>query len=316
MLGAPVSKLETGEKSEPCGIVPLSAAPPRKSGCEVGCNERAFTLVEIAVVLVIIGLIVGGILVGRDLIETAKERNLITQIQQYNTAVRVFQTKYDKHLPGDIPPAIASQFGLFALTGAFAGTASHGDDNGQIDNPVTDCAEVALFWRHLSDANLVNGVYATNGNAALSATTDHPTGTFTSTADLNQLFPSTRFGASTYIEAATDNGANFSSMANKNFFYVYVAPTPNQLDVDCTPGIGYGFTPNELYAMDKKMDDGMPNTGNVIGAANGAGNWATTPASGNCTWGGASYTDPAAQYNTGTGYGDAQFCGRIIFGFQ
>ncbi len=78
--------------------------------------------------LVIIGLIVGGVLVGQDLIKAAQARATITQIEKYHTAVNTFRGKYGE-LPGDISAAGASQFG-FAPRGPDAG---QGDGNGVIE---------------------------------------------------------------------------------------------------------------------------------------------------------------------------------------
>lgn len=54
-----------------------------------------FTLIELAIVLVIIGLIIGGVLVGKDMIEAAKLNATITQINRYSQAVYTFRLKYE-----------------------------------------------------------------------------------------------------------------------------------------------------------------------------------------------------------------------------
>jgi hypothetical protein len=78
-----------------------------------------------SIVLVIIGLLVGGILVGQDLIRAAEARAQITQIEKYNSAVNTFRGKYG-YLPGDINAATATQFG-FVPRGYIDG---EGDGNG------------------------------------------------------------------------------------------------------------------------------------------------------------------------------------------
>ena len=88
--------------------------PSRKSG---------FTLIEMSIVFVVIGLIVGGILVGQDLIRAAGVRSQISQIEKFNTATNTFYGKYG-YLPGDIPKTTAASFGFTARSGSF------GDGNG------------------------------------------------------------------------------------------------------------------------------------------------------------------------------------------
>src|SRR3984885_3925644 len=78
--------------------------------------QACFTLIELSIVLVIIGLIVGGVLVGQDLIKAAEIRATVSQIEKYNTAANTFQTKYNA-LPGDVPAAQAASFGMVARYG-------------------------------------------------------------------------------------------------------------------------------------------------------------------------------------------------------
>ena len=92
-----------------------------------------FTLVELSIVLVIIGLIIGGVLVGRDLISAAGVRAQVSQIEKFNTAVNTFSGKYG-YLPGDISAASATRFG-FAPRGSYAG---EGDGNSVIDGITAD----------------------------------------------------------------------------------------------------------------------------------------------------------------------------------
>src|SRR4051812_29331815 len=92
-------------------------------------NIQGFTLVELSIVLVIIGLIVGAILVGRDLIHASELRSQISQIEKFDTAVHAFQLKYGG-IPGDLPAASASAFGFAARSGAVG----HGDGNGIIES--------------------------------------------------------------------------------------------------------------------------------------------------------------------------------------
>src|ERR1700679_178462 len=96
-----------------------------------GKSEQGFTLIELSIVLVIIGLIVGGVLVGQDLIRAAGVRATISQVEKFNTAVNTFRGKYG-YLPGDIPQASVTQFG-FAVSPVRAGSRGQGDGNGLLE---------------------------------------------------------------------------------------------------------------------------------------------------------------------------------------
>ena len=67
-------------------------------------SKRGFTLVELSIVLVIIGLIVGGVLAGRDLIRAATLRAVIKEVKNYETVIHIFRDKYG-YLPADMPNA-------------------------------------------------------------------------------------------------------------------------------------------------------------------------------------------------------------------
>ena len=101
---------------------------------------RGFTLIELSIVLVIIGLLTGGILIAQSLIESVKLNRFISSISEYDALVNSFQSRY-RSLPGDSR--------LFT-TG--------GNNDGAIGTPtystsdVIFTGEVANFWKHLSDA--------------------------------------------------------------------------------------------------------------------------------------------------------------------
>ena len=89
--------------------------------------KAAFTLVEIAILLVIIGLIVGGIMVGADLIRVAPIRKQIRQMEDVETQINAFQVKYGC-LPGDCP-FVTTYFSTPDVNGY---TIANGDGNGMI----------------------------------------------------------------------------------------------------------------------------------------------------------------------------------------
>ena len=101
------------------------------------CRQSGFTLVEVAVVLVIVGLLLGGILKGRELINSARVRNLANTTSSIQAAYFGFIDRYHR-VPGDWNAADATTaIGVTISTG--------GNDNGRLDNPAGDYTEKRTF---------------------------------------------------------------------------------------------------------------------------------------------------------------------------
>ncbi len=122
-------------------------------------KESGFTLVEIAIVLVVIGLLLGGILKGQQLINSARVRNLADQNSGVQAAYYGFVDRF-RNLPGDMTPASACTAVGAAVDQAAAcavpANAPGGDANGQIDT----VPEAGAVWAHLSGAGFLNGTFA------------------------------------------------------------------------------------------------------------------------------------------------------------
>ena len=115
-------------------------------------KQSGFTLIEIAIVLVIIGLLLGGVLKGQELITNARVRNLISQQDGIKAAFFGFQDRF-RALPGDYTLATTNIPGIAATAACNNG---NGDGNGQI---TTANNENILAWEHLSKSGFINGNY-------------------------------------------------------------------------------------------------------------------------------------------------------------
>lgn len=218
-------------------------------------SRSGFTLIELSIVLVIIGLIVGGVLVGQDLIEAANIRAQISQLEKYNTAVRTFQIKYNC-LPGDC--ANAANFG-FPARGSNPG---QGDGNGVIEGysvgigwcpSCQNSGEAITFWVDLSMAALIEGSF-TLGSPSVNVPGTVTAGT---NPGLSSYYPSAKIGHNNSIYVWGDG---ISGSDGINYFTIATVTSLGS-------GSGFISTPGlsarEAYAIDTKIDDGLPQSGRM-----------------------------------------------------
>jgi prepilin-type N-terminal cleavage/methylation domain-containing protein len=257
------------------------------ASCEYKRRD-GFTLIELSIVLVVIGLIVGGMLVGQNLINAAALRAQISQIEKYNTAANTFREKYG-YLPGDITPQAVTQFN-FTASPTRAGTAGDGDGNGELDGTNggstttswNQGGESLYFWEDLStNSHLIEGGFNT-------ASGPNPAAACTSIATCSVYFPYAKIGNGAFVYV-------YSGYAGSA---VYGGPTtglgPNFFGVAIISSITLGnvsqgatfpapaLTVSQAAAIDTKIDDGLPTTGNLLaqylgggGATEGAPIWST-----------------------------------------
>jgi prepilin-type N-terminal cleavage/methylation domain-containing protein len=238
-------------------------------------NEAGFSLVELAVVLIIIGVIVAGILKGQDLIASAKLNSVENQINGITVAVNTFQNKYGG-LPGDLDPSLETQVpGFTVATNTSDGSSVRG--NGEIEGVRLSGAtgggavsEATLFWQHLRGANLLAGVTIDAGGPGVTTTDD------ALKSQLGGIFsiaydPAFNGIAGNWIELGT---AEPSGTSNGNPL----------------------LTPQQMHSLDVKLDDGVPTTG-IVGGRDGVS------AAGTCVTGAGSL----ATYVTTTQIGCAAY---------
>jgi len=111
-------------------------------------KQAGFTLIELAIVLVIIGLLLGGVLKGQELINSAKVKNMASDFKNIQVYIYGYQDKY-KALPGD---------DRSASTHVGANASTNGDGNGEIDGAWSAATgESYYFWEHIRRAGLASG---------------------------------------------------------------------------------------------------------------------------------------------------------------
>ncbi len=232
-------------------------------------SQRGFTLIEMSIVLVIIGLIVGGILKGQELIESARQKNAVSQVDRIKSGVTTFVDRY-KSMPGD--------FGRAATV--LGNSVSNGDDNGQIGARLastaamlttadaTGTSETVQFWTHLLTANAVSG-----GTATVS--TANPAG-FSGISASPSPLPSSSFpqtGLSVAYGVHTGETANSGTILEGHWLLLHRWTGNGAM----AAGTAAAVSPARAYQMDNKYDDGLPDSGAIrtLGVGTNCGSLAT-----------------------------------------
>ena len=211
----------------------------RKKGYPPHSHE-GFTLIEIAIVIIIIGLILGGVLKGQELIRTARTHNVADQGSATKAAILGFSDRF-RALPGDYDKASDT------IPGVESG--QNGDGNNRVgyddskspnkpDGP-NRLKEAGLVWLHLAQSGFISGSF----NGAPLSPEDETQWRCRAETCMQNAFN----GSLLFLYANEQTGVSWPSDMLKS----------NQL------WTGRNLPVELLFELDRKLDDGKPSTGNI-----------------------------------------------------
>jgi prepilin-type N-terminal cleavage/methylation domain-containing protein len=212
----------------------------------VPVKRNGFTLVELAIVLMIIGLLIGGILKGQELINNARVQTVMRNVKGYEAAITTFRDSYAAW-PGDIASPSTR---LPNCTAAPCNIAGNGDSILDVVCADVNCQvnpfETRRFWVHLQSANLISGVDTSYTGTPDTWGTDFPK------SPLGGGFVVQQFASPASGSAAGFYGTGLMLKDIVNSMY--------------NPGL----TPGQAGQIDRKMDDGKPFSGDIVNPSGNA----------------------------------------------
>lgn len=198
-------------------------------------RQQGFTLVEMAIVLVIIGLLLGGILKGQELITSARVRNIADQNSGVQAAYYGFIDRY-RQVPGDWGDTNAAQ--------SIPGVTTGGNADGRLNDAGNgDWEEGLALWEHLSKSGFIQGNFV--GGSAQPNQND--------------------------TNRAPRNAFNGFLMLYRSTDYYDAGTATDKLNLV----LGAGIPVNVLAELDRKIDDGLPQTGVLRHGVTASGTFGT-----------------------------------------
>ncbi len=242
-------------------------------------KQSAFSLVELSIVLVILGLLTGGILAGQSLIRAAEIRSVSTELGKYQTAIYTFRDKYFA-LPGDMRNATdfwgsVTDSGDTCPNGAGSGTETcDGDGDGVIDNTTGVYYESVRAWQHLANAGLIEGDYSGTQNGSspyITLGTNVPRSKITDAG-----YSIVSYGAGYGFGSGTGSGTDMCWDCTTQIYRMAIFFGGSGTDAMRYHSV---LKPEEAWNIDTKMDDGKPDFGKITSGSVGGACFtsATTP---------------------------------------
>lgn len=219
--------------------------------------DRGFTLVEISIVLVIVGMIVAAVTAGQSILEQAKLRTLIKDSEYYSAAYNNFVTQYDA-VPGDMrdahdywgTPASCSDNNVITTAGG-----CNGDGNGAIGTGLENTAKAEDYkaWQFLALSGMIKGNYDGDRLDSYAIGVNIPASTYDGTVAVDFAY------AKSAIRFTSDSAYNTPN----NFVNGNVLTFGRTIGNNRVP-LGAFLTVDNAEFLDKKTDDGAPHKGRVL----------------------------------------------------
>jgi len=206
-------------------------------------SQKGVSLVELSVVLVIIGLIIGAVAAGVTIRKSAELRSIITQVEQFRVATSGFDDKYDD-LPGDMNDA----HNYWGSDCDATASNCNGDADGDVEMGSGADNESFRFWQHLNLAGFIEGEYTGTGSGD-----DH--------IPYENCPATNRTGGGYHARTHTSDSNTIAQGTNVSVGGFSGNTWPN----------GKLLTPTEANYIDTKTDDGDPDDGKTHGRNSSAG---------------------------------------------
>lgn len=207
-------------------------------------SQAGFTLVELAIVMIIIGLLIGGVLKGQELIGNAQVTATVAQLKSIEAATSTFKDTY-AGIPGDLK----NEDKRLPNCGS-APCKAGGDGDGKLNSTpdATLGKEAIAYFPQLSVANLVTGIVPTDGSTSW-----------------GYNFPAAKISANGIIPGSittTSTGLSDALGTTGASAGLYMAVVSQ---VKAAGAGNVGLKPSEASRIDTKLDDGVPDSGAVLG---------------------------------------------------
>ncbi len=241
-------------------VMNMDNSPQRRLISAYHTSRSGFSLLELSIVLIIMGLLTGGVLAGRHLVRSSELKSMATQLVELNNAFNQFYDKYE-YIAGDMPNATtlwgaadnADGLGADCFGVANDGSTStcNGNGNGQIQQEPGDTFKYETWraWQHLQNAKMLSGTYT--GIAYTPSTTNRE-------AVPGENVPAAKIesvGFTVLFKPSTVWTGWFPNNYDKHVFTVGVRGNKETRDPF--------LSASEMNSLDSKMDDGLPGSGSI-----------------------------------------------------